>query len=305
MESLRSQPGTTIAGVLGGSDSARDWREWLMARAVLIIRPMKICLGLAFALIAIPAGAVDLRWPEGTLRGFPAIRDLKGQILADSTLSQWIEGGTLHVKVVSEFRDGRRVEEQAELRQRPALEQLRWSWTEQRGKNVLRRFEVDFDARTATAQKLENGELKHWEESLDIQAAKSFAGIGFMYAIKNLNERLQGGEKIELTAVAFTPKPRTATVSVSHEAVESLRLGGRTFESDRILVHPEVPAIARPFVKAPDQRLWLYRAPPPVLLRAELPLAEPGDQFIRIDVVPGTCRSEARAAAPPTKAGAQ
>src|ERR1700687_1313073 len=131
---------------------------------------------LALALISLPAGAVDLRWPEGTLRGFPAIRDLKGHILADSSLSQWIEGGTLHVKIVSEFRNGRRVDEHAELKQRPALEQLRWSWTEQRGKNVLRRFEVDFDARTATAQKLENGELKHWEESLDIKAGMSFAG---------------------------------------------------------------------------------------------------------------------------------
>jgi hypothetical protein len=125
-----------------------------------------------------------------------------------------------------------------------------------------------------------------------------------MYAIKNLTERLQQGEKIDLTAVAFTPKPRTATVTVSLEAVESLRLGGRSFETDRILVHPEVPAIARLFVKAPDQRLWLYRAAPPAFLRMEGPLVEPGDQLVRIDVLPGTCRSEAPAPHPPTKRAA-
>jgi len=33
----------------------------------------------------------------------------------------------------------------------------------------------------------------------------------------------------------------------------------------------------------------------------EGPLVEPGDQLIRADVLPGTCRSEAPTADPPTK----
>lgn len=252
------------------------------------------CLALAF--LPISAGAVELRWPEGTLRGFPVIRDARGGLLADGNLTQWVEHGNLHVKGVFDFRDGRRVEEEAQLRQQPILEQLRWTWTERRGQEMLRRFEVDFATGAAKAQKREGDELKHWEETLEIKPGTTFAGVGFMFAVKNLRDRLDAGEKVQLTAVAFTPKPRTATVTISHEAVERLHMDGRSLEADRFLIHPEVPAIAKIFVKAPDQHLWFYRSPPPALLRAEGPLAEPDDPIVHIDVLRGTSPAEARPA---------
>jgi len=80
---------------------------------------------------------------------------------------------------------------------------------------------------------------------------------------------------------------------------------GRSFETDRILINPEVPAIARLLVKTPDQRLWFYHPAPPAFLRMEGPPAEPGDQPIRIDVLPGTCKSETAAASPARKAEAR
>jgi hypothetical protein len=256
---------------------------------------MRIHLAIAVVLLALPAGAIELRWPEATLRGFAAVRDINGRLLGDNSLSQWLEHGALHVKAVYEFRDGRRVEEQAVLRQQPQLEQLRWSFIEQRGNELLRQFEADLVARSAKSKKKEDGELKHWEESLEIEPGQTFAGIGFMYAVKNLRDRLNRGEKVQLRAVAFTPKPRTVTVTVRHEGVETLRFGSRRLQVDRFVIHPEIPAIARPFVKAPDEHLWFYRAPPPTLLRAEIPLAEPSDPIIRIDVPPASSAAEARA----------
>lgn len=241
---------------------------------------------LAVALITSPAAAVELRWPEGTLRGFPVLRDRSGEVLANSNLSQWIERGNLQVKVVHEFRDGRRIEEQAEFAQQPELRQLRWSLIEQRGDEVMRRFEANLEAKSATAQKLEKGKLNRWDESIDIEPGRTFAGVGFLYAVKNLRERLQAGDHIQLTAVAFTPKPRTATVTVSFDAVEKLTLGGRAFEADRYTIHPEIPAIAHLFVKTSDQHLWFYKPSPPGLLRAELPLAEPSDPMVLIDAMP-------------------
>jgi hypothetical protein len=266
--------------------------------AMHIVGEMRVHLSIAVMLLALTAAAVELRWPEATLRGFPVLRDTNGRLLGDCSLSQWIEHGTLHVKAVYEFRDGRRVEEQAVLRQQPELEQLRWSFIDQRGDELLRRFEVDLAARSATAQKKEeNGELKHWGESLEIEPGKTFAGVGFMYAVKNLGDRLDRGEKVQLRAVGFTPQPRTVTVTVMHEGAETLRFGSRQFRAARIAIHPEIPAIARLFVKAPDQHLWFYRDPPPTLLRAEIPLAEPSDPIIRIDALP-TSATEARAPHP-------
>jgi hypothetical protein len=267
--------------------------------AMHTVGEMRIHLAVAVVLLMLPAAAVELRWPEATLRGFPVLRDTNGRPVGDGSVSQWIEHGALHVKAVHDFRDGRRVEEQAVLRQQPELEQLRWSFIEQRGNEVLRRFEADLVGRSATAQKKEeNGELKHWEESLEIEPGKTFAGVGFMYAVKNLGDRLDRGEKVQLRAVAFTPQPRTVTVTVMHEGVETLRFGSRRFQADRIAIHPEIPAIARPFVKAPDQHLWFYRAFPPTLLRAEIALAEPSDPIIRIDALPAASSAEAHAPPP-------
>ena len=120
-----------------------------------------------------------------------------------------------------------------------------------------------------------------------------------MYAVKNLTERLDRGEKIELTAVVFTAKPRTVTVSISRDLVGELGMGNRRLPAERYVIHPEVPWIARLFVKAPDQYLWYYRPAPPAFLRADIPLAEPGDPIVRIELLPGT---ESRAVGrPPPK----
>ena len=241
---------------------------------------------IALALATQAALAIPVRWPEGTLRGFPVVRDRNGDLLANSSLSQWLERGNLRVKVVHTFRDGRRIEEQAEMKQDSELQQLRWSFVEQSGESVLRRFEVDFETGSATAEKLQNGELKHWKEALSIERGRTFSGSGFLYAVKNLRQRLHAGDRIQLTAIAFTPKPRTATVTVFFDQVDKLTMGGRSFEADRFTIHPEIPFIARPFVKAPDQRLWFFTESPPGLLRFEGPLAEPYDPIIHIDVIP-------------------
>ena len=52
-------------------------------------------LASALMCAALPAWGVPLRWPEGTLRGFPVVRDASGQQIADGTLTQWIEDGNL------------------------------------------------------------------------------------------------------------------------------------------------------------------------------------------------------------------
>jgi len=241
---------------------------------------------LLLAALALPASAIETRWIEGTLRGFPSVRDAQGQPIGEGTLTQWIEDGNLHVVARYEMRDGRRIEEQSVLAQRPELRQLRWSWEERRGDQVVRAFSVDLETGHAVARKRAEDGVDSWDEHLD-DARGAFCGIGFMYAVKNLTERLDRGERIELTAVAFTPKPRTGTVSISRDQVGELTMSGRVLPAERYLIHPEVSAIAKLFVKAPDQYLWFYRPSPPAFLRADIPLGETGDPQVRIELLPG------------------
>jgi hypothetical protein len=238
------------------------------------VKALLVC----FALVA----AIEPRWQEGALRGFPVLRDTEGREIAQGILTQWIEGTDLHVAARYQFRDGRTVEERTVLAQKPSLAQLRWSWEERRGEAVQRRFAVDLVTGEATARKGKD----HWETKLD-DTAGAFVGVGFMYAVKNLTERLDKGEHVHMTAIAFLPRPRTAKVTLSRDEVGELRMGGRTLPSVRYVVHPEVPAIARLFVKVQDTYLWFYRPAPPAFLRADGPMAEPDDPVVRIELLTG------------------
>jgi hypothetical protein len=245
-------------------------------------------LAVAAMCAAMPAWGVPLRWPEGTLRGFPVVRDASGQQIAEGTLTQWIEDGKLHVTGTYAFKDGRVVEEQTVLSQHPELAQLRWSWEERKGGEVQRSYSIDFTTGHAVAHKRgEDVREDHLDDAK--QLGRAFAGVGFMYAVKNLVADLEKGGEVELTAVAFTPKPRTVKVSVRRDQEDPLTMGGRTLGAERFVIHPEIPLafIAKLFVKAPDQYLWFYKPSPPAFLRADIPLAEPSDPIIRIELIGG------------------
>ena len=95
----------------------------------------------------------------------------------------------LHAQGVYQFHDGRRVEEDTVIEQHPRVRQLSWSWEERRGDDALRSYSVDLVTGHATARKRSGDGVDSWDEHLD-GTANAFVGVGFMYAVKNLTERL-------------------------------------------------------------------------------------------------------------------
>jgi hypothetical protein len=239
-----------------------------------------MAFALLYALLALaPHGR------EGDAQAFTALTDQQGRPLADSRYSQWVEGDRLHIEARSDFPSGRSVVEHAILRLRPRLEQESWDWTERDGKRLVREYLVDFRTGKAMATRVDQG--KRWKEDLEIEPGKTFAGIAFVPVVKALRAQLTAGQQVELIAVAMTPRPRTAKVTVRRDGPSIVHMAGRTIEGDRYTIHPEIPAIARLFVKAPDLFIWLVADDPPAFLRFEGPLVEPGDQVVRIDLIPG------------------
>ena len=239
-------------------------------------------------LLAIPSNV-----HEGDAQAFTSVTDAQGVPLADSRFSQWIAGGLLHVEARSDFPGGRTIVERATLRLHPQLQQEGWDWTEKKAGKVVRMYEVDFKTGKASATRVD--QEKSWKEDLTIHPGKTFAGAGFLTAVKALRAQLAVGQHIELEAVAMTPKPRTANVIVTRDGPSEIRMAGRTLEGDKYTLHPDIPAIARLFVKAPDQHVWLLNSDPAAFLRFEGPLAEPDDPIIRIDLIPGpSARAEGR-----------
>ena len=139
----------------------------------------------------------------------------------------------------------------------------------------------------ARAQKLEADGVHEWSAHVDVEPGWAFAGAAWALAIRSVRSRLVGGETIRFQTVGFTPKPRAATVEISHGGVESIPMSGRILSGDRFRVHPMIPWIARPFVDVPDSVIWLASSPPAAFLRWEGPLAEPDDALVRVDLLPG------------------
>jgi hypothetical protein len=250
----------------------------------------------ALALLALTAGQpLAVRWPPGTLHGFPSLSDAAGAVIADGELTQELRGEALAVVVRWRFADGRRVEERDEFRTGANLVQRRFSWIEKKRDALLRRFEVDFSTGRALAfTRDEKGQLRRDEETLDLAGAPAFAGYGTSLAITQLG--LAEGDEAEIRFVAFTPKPRAVTLGVRRDRPERVGAAGRLILCDRFTLHPKIPFPVSLFAGAKDAHLWFTHAPPPALVRAEQNLIVKDDPTVIVDVVPRGSAAHAQAA---------
>jgi hypothetical protein len=234
---------------------------------------------------------------EGDVQAFTGLTDANGTPLAEGRYMQKVEDGVLHIESRFDFPGGRNIVERAALRLRPQIEQESWDWTERKGTELVRQYEVDFRTKKAVATRVD--EHKRWKEDLDdIEPGKTFGGIGFNAVVKNLRGQLAKGEHVDLRAVAFTPKPRTAPVTITRDGPEPVRMAGRTIPGDKYTIHVDIPGIARLFVDPPDVHIWLVGSDPPAFLRFEGPLLQPDDPVVRVDLIPGPlARAQPRSAA--------
>ncbi len=267
---------------------------------------MKSKIVLLFAALALlapwPAAAVEVTEFEGTTHGFPSMLDANGKKIADGEFIQEVEDGRLSITLKYRFKHGgSRTEEKAVFRQKPELIQEEWSWRELKDGDVVRQYAVDFKTQTATAKKTENGEKKEWSEKIEVKPGQTFVGYGFMIAVQNLRARLVQGETIELQAIGFTPSPKVVTVKITHAGPEQMEMADRRPHGDHFVLQPQIPAIAKLFVKVPDTHIWLTQ-PPAEFLRFEGPLLEPSDPIIRVDLLSG---AESGPASPVKKSDAR
>jgi hypothetical protein len=241
----------------------------------------------AALLFATPASAIELTEPQGAAHGYPGLCDIDGKKLADGEFRQWMEDDCLHVVITYKFPDGQVYEENARFRQHPELMQEQWSWKESKNGQSQREFSADFLSGMAGAHIRKDN--KDVSEKIDIEMGRTFAGFGFTIALANLRKRLLSGEVVELKAVGFSPiptlKPQVVTVKVTHGGLDRMKMSGRYLRGDRFIIHPEIPAIAKLFIRVPDTKIWLTNPIPAGFLRWEGPIMLPTDQMIRVDLV--------------------
>lgn len=251
-------------------------------------------LALALAVAAPPPPAVPIRFPPGTLHGFPSLSDRAGNVLADGELAQTLDGHALHVRLRWTFRDGHTAEETDEFEVGTHLTQRSFSLVESRGGIELRRLEADLaTGRAVSVRRGEDGKEHRDEARLEIPAGGAFGGYGTALAVSQLG--LGPGAEAELGFVAFAPEPRLVVLRVRRDAEQSIPAAGRAIACDRFTLHPELGWLVRLIAHPKDAHLWFTHAEPPALVRAEQTFAAKDDPVVVVDVIP---RGPARASRP-------
>ncbi|HEY8207822.1 MAG TPA: hypothetical protein VIG99_10105 [Myxococcaceae bacterium] len=238
-----------------------------------------VVMGCAVASVAV---ALPVTYDEGDIQGFPSMTDLNGKLLGKGRISQQVDASGIRVRIVYDQLNGDRIEETAMLSTAGGdLAQRTWNWQRKSGGQVVERYSMNFDTGQGYALTTEGGKRKEQRAKLDVAKGRTFAGIGFVYALRNVYPSVSKGQRVELEGIAFTPKPRHAKVLVRSAGVETVRSGGRSLRVDHVVIHPEVPKLAKAFVDAPDSHLWFSSGRPPQFIRSEIKMQSLG--VVRID----------------------
>ena len=248
---------------------------------------MRTCLWVAFLVLTMNASpAIEVTQIAGAAHAYPEMLDLNGKKLGPGEYVQDVEGSRLKVRITYHLADNRVIEEKGTFQQGPQFSQKEWSWQERRAGTMQREYLIHFDSGQATAHKRENGSEREWSKTLKIEPGQTFAGFGFTLVLQNLRDRLRKGEAITLKAVGFTPTPRVVSVKLTSAGTDRVPMSGRVLPGEHFLIQPQIPAIAKLFIKISDTNIWLT-PPPSGFMRWEGALAEPSDPLVRVDFSSG------------------
>lgn len=241
------------------------------------MRPVLAALGVLAVLLphSIPLSAepVAVRFQEGSVHGYLALRSLDGKLLAAGDLIQVAHGDRLTVHLVYRFKDGS-VDDDTAVATQDGHFHLISDHHIQRGPSFPTPVDVTITTASGevTVRYVEHGEQKVETEHLDLPP--DLANGILLSAIKNIPPN---SEEVNLPFLVTTPKPRLIHLIVKTEATDRFRSAGVPNKAVRFRLHPEIGGIAgvlAPLVgkQPPDAHVWISQGEAPAFLRAEVPL---------------------------------
>jgi hypothetical protein len=228
--------------------------------------------GFLLVLIGRPALAepVAVRFSEGITRGFPVLRSIKGEILAQGELIQVARGDLVESRLVFRFRDGSLYNEQVVFSQRDVFT-LQSYQIVQRGPSFPETLEARVDRAT------ERYEVRYQadEDSAPEILSGAFTLPGDVYngLLSTLMKNLPVGGSATVQIVAFTPKPRLVKMQLTPAAEDPVQVNHAALTATRFVVRPQLGLLASMlFDDVPDLKCWILGGEAPAFIRFEGPL---------------------------------
>jgi hypothetical protein len=254
----------------------------------LVRRPSVTLLAACAALlwsIALYGEPVAVRYPEGSVHGFLALRTLDGTTLAAGDLTQLARGDRVTIRLVFHFKDGSLHDEEAVFSQRERF-RLVSDHLVQKGPAFSQPIEmvIDGTSRVTVHYADDHGEQKVVVERLDLPPDLANGIIPTL--LKNVRpESLPSS----VSLVVATPKPRLVKLHFAVAGEDSFSTGGTAHQATHYVVKVEIGGVAgllAPLVgkQPPDSHVWILGGEAPAFVKSEQPLYL-GGPIWRIELV--------------------
>lgn len=259
-----------------------------MAKRIALLVALMFAGGL-FQTCTSFADQVSVRYTEGLLHGFVALRTLEGKTLAVGDLTQVAEGDRVTSKLSLKFRDGSIHEETTVFSQRDKFRVIKYHIV-QKGPSFKNPLDTTIDASTGQITghyRQDDGKEKVLDESLEL--APDLANGIVPTLMKNL---LASGSQATVSMVASTPKPRLVKLALVPQGEEPVMIGGLHRKAMHFVVKVElgpVAGVVAPLIgkQPPDLHVWILGGEAPVFLKSEGPLYN-GGPIWRIELLSPT-----------------
>ncbi len=266
----------------------------------MIRRAIVLALVAAAPLAAAP---VRVRYAEGLVHGFLALRTTDGATVADGDLIQHAAGTRVTSRLVFHFKDGSLRDETTVFTQRGQF-RLVSDHLIQKGPTFEQPLEMTIDrAAGHVVVKYTNDRGEQKVEDERMQLPDDLANGLVLTLLKNV---AAGAAPPKLSMIAPTPKPRLVKLDIVSAGDDPFSIGSSGRSARHYVVKIDIGGLAglvAPLVgkQPPDTHVWILQGEAPAFVKSEGPL-HLGGPIWRIELInPAWPREKAAAspAAPP------
>jgi hypothetical protein len=212
-----------------------------------------------------------VKYREGMVRGFLALRSETGELLADGTLLQTTQGDEATTRLVFRFHDGSLHDETAVFSQRRSFRLLR-DHVVQKGPSFPTALDASLDVGKGTVTVRSRKKDANEEVATERLALPPDLSNGLLFTLlKNVQPDTV---KLESHILAFTPKARIVRLEVSASGLDAFSVGETSWKATHFVVHPELgglTGLVAPLVgkQPPDSHIWILFGDVPAFVRFE------------------------------------
>lgn len=216
------------------------------------------------------AEPVSVRFTEGIGRGFPVLRDAKGEKIAQGDLIQVARGDRVENRLTFRFADGSFYDETVVFSQRDVFTLLSYRLV-QRGPSFPETIDATVDRSSGRYTVRYKGDEDSPEEV--VKGKFDMPADAYNGLLSTLMKNLPTGESATVQIIAFTPKPRLVKMLLMPVSQDTVMMSETAVPTTRFLVKPQLGLFASLLVaEIPDIKMWVSGGEAPAFLRFEGPL---------------------------------